>query len=65
MKYLRIHNVSILKFQYRRKDGVFLWDIEELTSLIDIHVLYYRNKKDKSLISAIYSMYFNHIKYVQ
>jgi len=43
MKYLRIHNICTYKFyqnlftnsrKERRKDGVFLWDVEELTFLI-------------------------------
>ena len=54
---------NFLKFPYRRKNGVFLLDKEELTSIINFNVLYYVNKKDESLISAIYSIYLNHIKY--
>ena len=52
MKYLRIHNVSMNELGRiflnshidRRKNGVFMWDIEELTFL---KLGYYANKNEE------------------
>ena len=60
MKYLHIHNVCIHTNLYkiflysrkdRHKDGVFLWDVEELTFLI----IPVRAKSMNKYFSAVWS----------